>query len=84
VLREELAGHLGSVGAHGLHAIDDLHRLALLAFDLYISCRERLFEIKAEEARRGRGVLERRAAREGTEERDPALAARGAPSEGVR
>src|SRR5512139_2791564 len=84
VLREELADQLGTVGAHEeLRALGErIDGFALLAFDLYVSCRERLFEIKAEEARRGRGVLERRLAREGREERDPALPSRPVPSEG--
>jgi hypothetical protein len=72
VLREELAGDLGSVGAHEeLHAIDErIDGLALLAFDRYVACRERLFEIKSQEAHRSVGVLERRVARDGTGQGD--------------
>lgn len=41
-------------------ALDDrIDRMALLAFDLYMACREKTYEIKANEARRSVYVLER-------------------------
>ena len=36
-----------------------IDRVALLAFDLYMKCREKIYEIKAEEAKRRVYVLER-------------------------
>ncbi|MDP3001478.1 MAG: RsbRD N-terminal domain-containing protein [Bryobacterales bacterium] len=36
-----------------------IDRMALLAFDLYMKCREKIYEIKAEEAKRRVYVLER-------------------------
>ncbi|MCX6635381.1 MAG: RsbRD N-terminal domain-containing protein, partial [Acidobacteria bacterium] len=36
-----------------------IDRMALLAFDLYMKCREKIYEIKAEEAKRRVYLLER-------------------------
>ena len=57
VLREEAQG-LQDGG--GLAALDcRIDEMALLAFDLFMKCRERIYEIKANEARRRIYVLER-------------------------
>ena len=39
--------------------LDEIDRLALQAFDAYMQCRERIYEIQANEARRRCSVLER-------------------------
>jgi hypothetical protein len=50
ILREELAG--GGLGADDLAAFDvAIDRLALAAFDVYMQCRQRLFDIRARELR---------------------------------
>lgn len=50
ILREELRG--SGVAAADLAALEDgVDRLALLAFDVYMQCRERLFDIRVREIR---------------------------------
>ncbi len=50
----------GSAGAEDLAAVDErIDRVVLLAFDLFMKCREKIYEIKADEARRRVYLLER-------------------------
>ncbi|HWT80113.1 MAG TPA: RsbRD N-terminal domain-containing protein [Candidatus Acidoferrum sp.] len=61
VVREALGGEIQAVPyGDGLAALDGrIDEMALLAFDLFMKCRERMYEIKANEARRRIYVLER-------------------------
>ena len=61
VLREELRSEIQSDReGEGLAAIEGrIDQMALLAFDLFMKCRERMYEIKANEARRRMFLLER-------------------------
>jgi hypothetical protein len=60
ILREELGG-----GSRSPEALDRrIDELALMAFDLYVHCREKTFEIRVNEARRRVYVMERAAARQ--------------------
>ncbi len=61
VLREELRSEIQSDReGEGLAAIEGrIDEMALLAFDLFMKCRERIYEIKANEARRRMFLLER-------------------------
>jgi hypothetical protein len=53
VIREEL-------GREGLAAVEGrIDEVALIAFDLFMRCREQMFTIKADEARRRTSLLER-------------------------
>ncbi|MCW5977138.1 MAG: RsbRD N-terminal domain-containing protein [Bryobacteraceae bacterium] len=50
---------------HGAAGLEErVDRLALLAFDLYMECREQLSEIRVREARRRMWVMERMAGKE--------------------
>ena len=62
VLREELRSEIQSDReGEGLAAIEGrIDEMALLAFDLFMKCRERIYEIKANEARRRVYVLLKR------------------------
>jgi hypothetical protein len=59
LLREILEGEVEGGGVSALQKRID--ELALLAFDLFMKCREEIFEIKAREARRQTFVAERMA-----------------------
>jgi hypothetical protein len=61
VLREALGGEKrGGAGSEGLAALEArIDEMALLAFDLFMQCRERLYEIRAKEAKRRLFVLDR-------------------------
>jgi len=51
VIREELKGD-GTVVSAELQALDDrIDALALIAFDLYMKCREKIYELKANEVK---------------------------------
>ena len=54
-LREELEGELQDAGAWAeLGRIDaDIDQLALFAFDIYAKCRERVYQLRVHEVRRG-------------------------------
>ena len=53
IVREELPGE-------DLAALEEkIDQMALLAFDVFMKCREESYEIKAREARRGRYLMER-------------------------
>jgi hypothetical protein len=54
-LREELCG--GPVDARELE--DHIDRMALIAFDLYMRCRERIYEAAIDEVKRKVGLLEK-------------------------
>ncbi len=57
IVRREAAG---SAGAEDLAAVEErIDRMVLLAFDLFVKCREKIYEIKADEARRRVYLLER-------------------------
>jgi hypothetical protein len=66
LLRPVIRGALGTQGQDGpdrdaLEALESrIDALALLAFDLFMRCREQIYEIRANEARRRTAVLERR------------------------
>ncbi len=53
VIREELKENMaGDIASHEMPALDDrIDRLALFAFDIYMQCREKLYEIRANELR---------------------------------
>jgi RsbRD-like negative regulator of sigma factor len=52
VLRDEIAGE-GAPRGDELAALEDrIDRLALLAFDTFMKCREQIYQIRANEARR--------------------------------
>jgi hypothetical protein len=61
VVREALRGEIrGYPDGDGLAAVEGrIDEMALLAFDLFMKCRERMYEIKANEAKRRIYVLER-------------------------
>lgn len=60
ILRRELAG-AARADADGWARLDDeLDGLAVRAFEAFVRCREKIFEIKADQARRRVFVLERR------------------------
>jgi hypothetical protein len=61
VLLEALGGERrGGADGEGLTALEArIDEMALLAFDLFMQCRERLYEIRANEAKRRLFVLER-------------------------
>lgn len=65
----EVGGEDKGEGANQLEALAVLERrideMALLAFDLFMGCRERIYEIKANEARRRLEVLLRRSSAKG-------------------
>lgn len=67
VIREELKGWMkGEPGEEDLAAIEGrIDEMALLAFDLFMKCRERIYEIKANEARRRIEILLKRQRVEG-------------------
>ena len=62
VIREEFAAEL----AHGAHAAElavieqRIERLALVAFDVYVHCRERVFRLRQDELKRSVASLLRR------------------------
>lgn len=62
VIREELIREIqGGADGEALAAVEGrIDEMALLAFDLFIQCRERLYEIKAHEVRRRFEVLLKR------------------------
>jgi len=61
VIREELKGEIhGEPDAEGLATIEGrIDQMSLLAFDLFMKCRERMYEIRTNEARRRMFLLER-------------------------
>jgi hypothetical protein len=61
VVREALQDEIQSCpDGDGLAAVEGrIDEMALLAFDLFMKCRERIYEIKANEAKRRIYVLER-------------------------
>jgi hypothetical protein len=61
IVRERIEG-----AAEDLALFDDrIDRMVLLAFDLFMKCREQIYEIKLNEARRGLYLQLRRASRDG-------------------
>ena len=62
VVREALAAEAdGDPPGEGLTALEDrIDEMALLAFDLFMRCRERLYEVRTNEARRQLSFLQRR------------------------
>jgi hypothetical protein len=67
VIREQWSSEgQESPGGNGLSAVDGrIDEMALLAFDLFMRCREHMGEIKANDARRRTHLLERMQARTG-------------------
>lgn len=61
VIREELKSEIQQhSGGNGLSAVEGrIDEMALLAFDLFMQCREHLYEIKVNEAKRRTYLLER-------------------------
>lgn len=61
VIREELKGEIHvEPDAEGLATIEGrIDQMSLLAFDLFMKCRERMYEIRTNEARRRMFLLER-------------------------
>lgn len=60
------------LAADDLQALEDrVDRLALLAFDLFVNCREKIFAIQAEEAKRSVHVLKRAHPEFGSPDPDP-------------
>jgi hypothetical protein len=65
VIREELEGELDSSRLSELDEFDKrIDQLALFAFDVYAKCRERLYDIRVDEVKRGVSGLIRRLNRE--------------------
>lgn len=62
VIRDELKGEIQrDAGGEDLATIEArIDQIALLGFDLFMKCRERIYEIQANEARRRIGILLRR------------------------
>src|SRR5512139_3411501 len=58
ILREELAG-AGLADAERAALDAGVDRMALAAFDVYMQCREKLFEIRVRELREARALAER-------------------------
>jgi len=58
ILREELAG-AGLAESERAALEDGVDRMALAAFDVYVRCREKLFEIRVREIREARSVAAR-------------------------
>jgi hypothetical protein len=58
ILREELAG-AGLADAERVSLEDGVDRMALAAFDVYMQCREKLFEIRVRELREARSLAAR-------------------------
>lgn len=62
-LKQILRSHFQDDLPRGHRELDDLDcridELALLAFDLFMECRQRIYQIKADEARRSVSALER-------------------------
>jgi len=58
ILREELAG-AGLADAERAAVEDGVDRMALAAFDVYMQCREKLFEIRLRELRDARALAAR-------------------------
>jgi RsbRD-like negative regulator of sigma factor len=61
VLREEIKDIIaGSPGANNLEFLEDrIDEMALLAFDLFMRCRERIYEVRVNETRRRLYLLKR-------------------------
>ena len=61
VLREEFKDAIaGSPGANDLEFLEDrIDEMALLAFDLFMRCRERIYDVRVNEAKRRLYLLER-------------------------
>jgi len=61
VLREEIKDAVaGSPGASDLESLEDrIDEMALLAFDLFMRCRERIYEVRVNETKRRLYLLER-------------------------
>jgi hypothetical protein len=64
VIREELKGEVRvQPGGDGLAAVEErIDEMALLAFDLFMKCRERIYEIRVNEAKRRLGLWLKRQA----------------------
>jgi len=60
VLRREISESGGAPAPQDMAKVEDrIDRMALLAFDLFMQCREKIYEIKADEAKRRVYLLER-------------------------
>jgi hypothetical protein len=65
VIREELKGELDAARLAELVQFEaQIDQLALFAFDVYVKCRERLYEIRVSEVKRSVSGLMRRLNRE--------------------
>jgi hypothetical protein len=53
IIRQHLAGSGGGGGGVALEEIDRrIDEMAMAAFDIYMACREKIFELKANESRK--------------------------------
>ena len=59
IIREELAEHVQRYSSELVDLEARIDELALLAFDLYVKCREQVYELKVNEVKRRSSTLER-------------------------
>ena len=88
-LKRAIRAELGNGAGQGPQAVElaeleeDIDRLALVAFDIYVRCREQVYELRINEVKRRVSALWRRFEREGSgQESDPGTSDEGVSSGG--